>query len=246
MLASGARSHGRHPAPNRAGRAGRGCRSAVACRGPEPPGDGPRGRPRRRLPVRGVRPRGAAGYPEETWLQAGLAAVALAATAAWAGQRGIAARASLPAVYGVALRRLRRVVRALGAVERDARPVVDRAQPRARLRPGRGLGIAAGDERAAGARAHRAGVARRQRRRRALRPRRARSLPGLHVGGLFDLNHTAHSSRLHAPFGDPNALGLACALGVPVALWLAADALRGTPARLAGLAAALLEVRCSR
>ena len=65
-------------------------------------------------------------------------------------------------------------------------------------------------------------------------------LPGLHVGGLVDLDHTAQIARLRAPLGDPNALGLVCALGVPVALWLAADVLRATRARLAGLAAAML------
>ena len=116
---------------------------------------------------------GAAGFPEETWLQAGLAAVALAATAAWAGQRGIAARASAPAVYGV-------VALTAFAAWCGLSELWSVTPDRSWLELNRGLayvlvvglGIAAGDERAAGARARRAGLARRERRGRALRPRR--------------------------------------------------------------------------
>jgi O-Antigen ligase len=64
--------------------------------------------------------------------------------------------------------------------------------------------------------------------------------PGLHVGGLFDLNHTFGTSRLRAPLEYWNALGLVCALAAPVALRIAADPQRGTPGRLVSLACLLI------
>jgi hypothetical protein len=185
---------------------------------------------------------GATGYPDETWLQAGLAAVALGATAAWAGQRGIGARASLPAVYGIALLVAFAAwcgLSLLWSVTPDRSWLeLDRALAYVLVA---GLGIAAGTsapralERVAlGWLGVSAAVA--------LYALGGKVLPGLHVGGLIDLDHTARVARLRAPLGDPNALGLVCALGIPVALWLAADALRPTRARLAGLAIAFLEL----
>src|SRR3954469_9670439 len=50
--------------------------------------------------------------------------------------------------------------------------------------------------------------------------------PGIHVGGLIDLNHTFGTSRLRAPLEYWNALGLVCALAAPIALRIAADSQR--------------------
>lgn len=66
--------------------------------------------------------------------------------------------------------------------------------------------------------------------------------PGVHVGGLLDLDHTAQISRLRAPLEYWNALGLLCALAVPVAVRIATDAGRSLRARLAALEAAYLLV----
>src|SRR3954463_6957445 len=64
--------------------------------------------------------------------------------------------------------------------------------------------------------------------------------PGIHVGGLIDLNHTFGTSRLRAPLEYWNALGLVCALAAPIALRLAADSQRNTLVRLGSLAAMLI------
>jgi O-Antigen ligase len=47
-------------------------------------------------------------------------------------------------------------------------------------------------------------------------------LPGLHIGGLIDLNQTVQYSRLEQPLGYWNALALLLAMGAPAALSLAA------------------------
>lgn len=47
--------------------------------------------------------------------------------------------------------------------------------------------------------------------------------PWLAVPGLIDLDHTADFSRLRAPLGYWNALGLVCVLAAPIAVRLAAD-----------------------
>ena len=60
--------------------------------------------------------------------------------------------------------------------------------------------------------------------------------PGLHVGGLIDLNHAGRFSRLRAPLDYWNALGLVCVVGVPIAMRAVAE-LRYRPA--ARVAAAL-------
>ena len=64
--------------------------------------------------------------------------------------------------------------------------------------------------------------------------------PGLHIHGLFDLNHTFGTSRLRAPLEYWNALGLVCALAAPIALRIAADSQRKTPIRLCSLASLLV------
>ena len=47
--------------------------------------------------------------------------------------------------------------------------------------------------------------------------------PGLSIPGLIDLDHTADFSRLRAPLGYWNALGLVCVLAGPIAVRTAAD-----------------------
>ena len=64
--------------------------------------------------------------------------------------------------------------------------------------------------------------------------------PGLHVGSLFSLDHTAGLSRLRAPLEYWNALGLICALAAPLALRFAAASEATRVARLAALAALLV------
>lgn len=59
-----------------------------------------------------------------------------------------------------------------------------------------------------------------------------KALPSLDLLGLVDLDHTADFSRLRAPFGYWNALGLFCVLAVPIALRAAADLERGRTTRL--------------
>ncbi|HEV2753499.1 MAG TPA: hypothetical protein VGV36_06650, partial [Solirubrobacteraceae bacterium] len=65
-------------------------------------------------------------------------------------------------------------------------------------------------------------------------------LPGIAIPGLCDLDHTREFSRLRAPLGYWNALGMVCALGVPVAMRLASDLTRTPRWRLAGLASLFL------
>jgi hypothetical protein len=58
-------------------------------------------------------------------------------------------------------------------------------------------------------------------------------VPGLHVGGLFDLNQTGALPRLQQPLGYWNALALVIALGAPVALAVAVDRGRARGVRVA-------------
>src|SRR5205807_5189263 len=60
--------------------------------------------------------------------------------------------------------------------------------------------------------------------------------PGLHIGGLINLNQTGPLPRLQEPLGYWNALALFVAMGVPIALAIAADARRGPMLRLGALA----------
>jgi tetratricopeptide (TPR) repeat protein len=64
--------------------------------------------------------------------------------------------------------------------------------------------------------------------------------PGLHVNGLFDLNHTAVLSRLRAPLDYWNALSLSMVLAVPIAIVRAADPHCGQRRRLWSLLALAL------
>lgn len=60
--------------------------------------------------------------------------------------------------------------------------------------------------------------------------------PGIHLDGLFDLDHVSFLPRLRAPLDYWNALGLALLLAIPIGLAVAVDPDRSHRARLAGLA----------
>jgi hypothetical protein len=62
-------------------------------------------------------------------------------------------------------------------------------------------------------------------------------VPGLHIGGLIDLNRTGAFARLQEPLGYWNALALLLAMAVPVALGIAVDRSATNGARLAALIA---------
>jgi hypothetical protein len=62
-------------------------------------------------------------------------------------------------------------------------------------------------------------------------------LPGLHIGGLFDLNQTGPLPRLQEPLGYWNALALFVAMAVPIALALAVGGARSPTRRAAALCA---------
>jgi hypothetical protein len=62
-----------------------------------------------------------------------------------------------------------------------------------------------------------------------------KTVPGLSIGGLVDLDHASGLSRLREPFGYWNALGLFMVLGVPGFLRLASDPALALRGRLAGL-----------
>lgn len=65
-------------------------------------------------------------------------------------------------------------------------------------------------------------------------------IPGFHLLGLIDLNHTRDLARLRAPLGYWNALALLCATGIPIALRIACDLERSRNVRLAMFAAIFL------
>ena len=62
-----------------------------------------------------------------------------------------------------------------------------------------------------------------------------KTLPGLHIGGLFSLDHAGAVTRLRAPLEYWNALALFCVLAVAPALRLAADPERRPAPRLLAL-----------
>ncbi len=62
-------------------------------------------------------------------------------------------------------------------------------------------------------------------------------IPWAHITGLFDLNQTVIFSRLRAPLGYWNALGLLCVIGVPLAIRLTTDVTRTPNARVRSLVA---------
>jgi hypothetical protein len=64
-----------------------------------------------------------------------------------------------------------------------------------------------------------------------------KAVPGLHIGGLFDLNQTTTFARLQAPLDYWNALALFVVFAVPIALVIAVDPERPRRIRMASLMA---------
>src|SRR5262249_49462329 len=62
-----------------------------------------------------------------------------------------------------------------------------------------------------------------------------KAMPGVHVDGLFDLNHTELLARLFEPLGYWNALALVLVFAVPIALRIAVDESRRDHWRLVAL-----------
>ncbi len=69
-----------------------------------------------------------------------------------------------------------------------------------------------------------------------------KTFPGLHVGGLFDLDQGGGLARLRAPLQYWNALALVLVMGLPVALRLALDRTRSARFRVGAVLAAALFV----
>ncbi|HEX6389864.1 MAG TPA: O-antigen ligase family protein, partial [Solirubrobacteraceae bacterium] len=67
-----------------------------------------------------------------------------------------------------------------------------------------------------------------------------KATPGLHIDGLFDLDHADQIARLRAPIGYWNALALVLVMALPIALRVAIDRDRRPGWRLAALIAAFL------
>ncbi|HEX8103134.1 MAG TPA: hypothetical protein VF533_11000, partial [Solirubrobacteraceae bacterium] len=178
---------------------------------------------------------GATDLPGESWVQLALAVLAAAACCAWLYGGGIALRAPRAAWAGLGLLTAFALWSGL-SIAWSVAP--DRSW--AELNRGLAyvlaalLGIAAGTSLArASARACAtltfAGVLI------ALFALAGKTVPGVSLGGLLDLDQAGEVSRLRAPFGYWNALGLACALAAPPAVAVALDRRRGAAGRTAAL-----------
>ena len=166
---------------------------------------------------------GATALPQESWLQLALAVVATGACAAWLYGNGLQLRASRLGWAGIGLLVLfaawaaasigwsvapdrswaevnRVIAFALTAV---IGVFLGASLPRAAERVGLALALASIPV--------------------ALYALGGKTLPGLHVDGLFNLDQTASYNRLRAPLGYWNALALACVSGLLPMLRLASD-----------------------
>ena len=179
--------------------------------------------------------RGATALPDSTWTEVALAAVALVAAVAWAGS-GPRVAASRTGVAGLALLAAFAAWSGLSLLwtvaPQDTWLSTNEALGYA-LAVALGIGLGATRDRpvalvAVGWLVVGAAVA--------LYALGGKLAPGLHVDGLFHLNHTAVFSRLRAPLDYWNALALSCVLAVPVAVRCATDATRALRARLGALA----------
>lgn len=179
---------------------------------------------------------GSTEVPEESRLQIGLLAVAAAAAAAWLYGHGLAPSASRTAWVGVGL--LAAFALWSGAsIAWSVTPdrswlALDRALAYALTVV---LGIALGSSlsrahaRTCAALALAAGLV-------ALYALGGKTLPGVTLGGLLDLDRAGELSRLSAPLGYWNALGLIVALATLPALAVALERARAAAARLVALA----------
>ena len=184
---------------------------------------------------------GATGLPEESWIQLVLIACAGVACGVWLyGNGRLALRTSVAGWTGVALL-------ALFAAWTGVTLLWSVAPDRTWIELNRGiayalmvvLGIAVGSSMADAPRRLVTGwaivavpVA--------LYAAGGKTLPGLHVDGLFDLDHAGSINRLRGSFGYWNALALFCVLALAPTLRLAADPARRIPWRLLALSGAYL------
>ncbi len=177
---------------------------------------------------------GATQLPEETWLQVALAATATAAVAGWlygplrlraspAGWAGLVLLVAFAAWTGASIawsvapdRSWVELNRALSyAAVAGCGLVLGSSLPRAPERVGRMLALVSVPV--------------------ALYALGGKTLPGLHVGGLLDLDHAGGYNRLKAPLEYWNALALLCVIGLLPMLRLAADPWRRARERVLAL-----------
>ncbi|MGI8624775.1 MAG: O-antigen ligase family protein, partial [Solirubrobacteraceae bacterium] len=178
---------------------------------------------------------GATALPQERWLQLGLAVVATGAIATWLYGGGLRLRAAPAGWVGLALlvlfavwagvsiawsvapdRSWAEVNRVLAfALTVLIGMILGSSLPRAAERVGVALALVSLPV--------------------ALYALGGKTLPGVHVGSLVDLDQTAGFNRLRAPLGYWNALALACVSGLLPMLRFAADPSRRTPRRVAAL-----------
>ncbi len=166
---------------------------------------------------------GATALPQESWLELALAAIATVAAGVWLYGTGIALRASPLAVAGIALLLLFAAWAAASiaysvAPDRSWAEVnrviafaltaligvfIGSSLPRAAERVGLALALAALPV--------------------ALYALGGKTLPGVHIGTLINLDQAGSFNRLRAPLGYWNALALVCVTGLLPLLRLAAD-----------------------
>lgn len=183
---------------------------------------------------------GSIGVPEESWLQAGVAVVALVTLAGLLYGRGLRVDAPAATMWGVAL--------LLGFAAWAAFSIVWSVAPdESWLEANRalsytllvGLGIVIGSslpravERAAIALLGVVTLV-------ALYALGGKIAPWLHVGAVIDLNHTARFSRLRAPLDYWNALAMTCVLAVPIAMRVATEVRYRARSRAAALVSLVL------
>jgi O-antigen ligase/polysaccharide polymerase Wzy-like membrane protein len=183
---------------------------------------------------------GAVALPEETYLQVGLAVVAIIAAGMWLGRAGLRLDASPTAWWGVGLLAAFTAWSGLSlwwSIAPDRTwGELNRATAYLLLVV---LGIAVGTSAARAVERLALGllgvflmVA--------LYAYGGKVLPGVNVPGLFDLNHASTVSRLRAPLEYWNALALVCVIAIPIAVRVVADMDRRAIVRLAALAATCL------
>ncbi len=178
---------------------------------------------------------GATGLPQESWLQLGLAVIATSALAGWLYGNGLSLSASRTGWVGLALllgfavwtaisiawsvtpdRSWVQLNRALAAVLAVLIGLLlGSSLDRAAERTGLAIALAAVPV--------------------ALYALGGKTLPGVHLGGLIDLDQAGTPSRLQAPLGYGNALALVCVCGLLPMLRIAADPWRGSRGRIAAL-----------
>ncbi|MGI8622594.1 MAG: O-antigen ligase family protein, partial [Solirubrobacteraceae bacterium] len=185
---------------------------------------------------------GATRFPQETRLELLLVVCALGAVLSWAGGGGIRWRASRAATVGLALLALLAAWSALSllwSITPDRTWLEANRTIAYALVVALALAVGASHpraiERTTGLVLASAALV-------ALYAFGTKALPGLSIGGLFDLDQAGGLGRLRAPLGYWNATALVCALGVPITVRVACDMTRRVRQRALALGAGLLFV----